>query len=149
MAEAVDVSTVVDIEYVDDAVGVVEAIAHAVPTPTRSPLAGERRARRCTDAVRAVSQWAEQELDGGGRRGLRQALSQLPCGRAGHHDPEAHSVDLDRRAESRARTCASSRTSPRSISSSAWAMRAWASGSLSSSRVASMDSRSSAASRTT
>jgi hypothetical protein len=65
---AVDVSTVVDIEYVDGVVGVLDAISDAVLTAARSPLAVERRAQRCTDAVRVVSQRAEQELDAGGRR---------------------------------------------------------------------------------
>src|SRR4051812_14172632 len=146
---AVGVPTVVDVEHVDDSGALIDAIADAVLASSRAPLAGEWRAQWCTDTVWILRQWAEQEFDAGCGRGLRQALSQLPCGRAGHDDPEAHSADPDRRAVSSARTWASSRTSPRSISSSARAMRDWASGSPSSSKVASMDSRSSAASSTT
>jgi hypothetical protein len=53
----------------------------------------------------------------------RQSLSQLPCGRPGHDDAKAHSVDPDRRAASGARTWASSRTSPRSVHSCSAAER--------------------------
>ena len=62
---AVSVSTVVDVEHVDDAVAVVDAIADPVLAPSRAPLAGERCAQRCADAVWVVRQWAEQELHAG------------------------------------------------------------------------------------
>jgi hypothetical protein len=61
----VGISTVVDVEHVDDAVAVVDATADAVLASSRPPLARERCAQRCADAVRVVCQRAEQELDAG------------------------------------------------------------------------------------
>lgn len=90
--------------------------------------------------------WTKNELDARRRSRFGKPLGQLPRGGSGHDDPKAHS---DAGFDISAPTACSSNTSPRSTSCSARLTRAMASGSLSSSRVASMDSRSEDARRTT
>lgn len=53
----------IDIEHVNDAIHVVNAIADAVLTSSGPPLTGKRRTQRRADAMRVLRQRAEQELD--------------------------------------------------------------------------------------
>lgn len=143
----VGVSSVIDVEHVDDLLSLVNAVADAVLASTSAPLAHEWRTQLSTNSRRTLGERSEQEFDARSGDCFREVLGQLPCGCPGHNDPEAHSGAPG--FGDSARTAASSSTSPRVMSPSAFAMRDWASGSLKSSRVASIDSRSSAASKTT
>ena len=147
---SVGIATVVDVEYVDNLVGLVDAVPDAVHASPCPPLPTERCAKRAAYPARVLGQRAEHELDACCCGGLGQLFRQLPGGGAGDDDPETHSAawvpDL---ASSKARTCASSSTSPLAMSCSERDRRCCESASLRSSSVASIDSRSSAAMRTT
>lgn len=137
----------VDVKDVGDVARLIQAVADAVLATASAPLSGERGPEWCTDSIRVLSQGPEHELDAGCGDCLWQVLAELPCGGSGHDDPEAHSAP--RAFDSIARMAFSSRTFPSAMSFSELATRSCASGSLSSSMVASIDSRSSAASSTT
>src|SRR5664279_5029028 len=71
---SIGIATVVDVEYVDNLFGLVDAVPDAVHAPPSPPLPNERRAKRAPYPVRVVGQLAEDELDACGAAGLGQFL---------------------------------------------------------------------------
>ncbi len=86
----VGVSSMINVEHVEDVIRVVDAITDAVLATSRAPLAHERRTQRSANPEWILGQRSEQELNARRGNGFGEVFGQLPCGRPGHDDPEAH-----------------------------------------------------------
>jgi hypothetical protein len=80
----------VDVEYVDELIGLLDAIAHSVFATTGAPLPFERFAQWSSYSFWILGQRPENELDAGCRGGFREVFGKLTGGCPGHSNPEAH-----------------------------------------------------------
>ena len=87
---AVGVAAVVDVEHVDGAGLLVDAVADAVLAATGPPLPFVGLSKRRSFSAGVVGERAEDELDARRRGRLRQVLAKATSSSSGHDDPEAH-----------------------------------------------------------
>ncbi len=90
LSVAVDVAAVIDIEHVDGAGPVIDAVADPVLATPSPPLPFERRSQRRSYSAGIVGERAEDELDARRRGRLWQVLAKATSSSSGHDDPEAH-----------------------------------------------------------
>src|SRR5882724_1903163 len=145
----VGVTSVVDVQDVDGALRVVDGVADAIFTTPGSPLSLEGLPQRSADSPRLLAERAANELQARRGGGFGEPFGELASRSRGDLDLPGQGRRFPNRSSRDRVTSATDKPSPRAISSRDRAMRSCAAGSDSSSSVASMESRSSAAMRTT